>query len=88
MKNYEHQITNLVEHLLDSGIIALQYCCSESGENGDIEHYQLLEPGQVGDSDCFNSGEIPVISNTGKEILSQYLMDNTVKLYPKKYLPV
>lgn len=88
MKNLDHQVATLVEHLLDSGVIALQYCCSESEEKGDIEHYQLLQPGQMGDNDCLNSGEIPVISKTGKKILEEYIDGKYIKLYPKSYLPV
>lgn len=88
MKNINHQVTTLVNYLIDNGVIFLQYCCSEIEETREVEHYQLLQLGQAGDNDCFNSGEIPIISKTGKKILEEYIDGQHIKLYPKKYLPI
>jgi len=51
--------------LLEQGVIAITYCCTESADI-DIEHYQLLECGQEADPDCFDFGKMPIISDDAK----------------------
>ena len=77
-------VENFIDDLLSHGIIALNYCCTESGEN-DIDHYDLLESGQETAVECFDFGRIPIITDEGKSIINDYINGKKITLhYPLK----
>jgi len=73
-------VENFIDDLLSHGIIALNYCCTESGEN-DIDHYELLESGQEIGKDCFDIGRIPLTSVEGKSIINDYINGKKITLH-------
>ena len=83
----EDRVKSLIDDLLEQGVIAITYCCTESADI-EIEHYQLLECGQEADPDCIDFGKMPIISDGAKKVLSDFVNDKAVKLYPRRYLPV
>jgi hypothetical protein len=77
-------VENFIDDLFSQGIIALNHCCTESGEK-DINHYELLESGQEISNDCFDEGRIPLTTEEGKNIISEYLNNKSIVLhYPSK----
>lgn len=71
-----------INFLLEEGYIALNFCDSESSEVEEIEHYELLEPGQEISDSCYNLGRIPLTSNLGKGLIERYLKKDGVVLHP------
>lgn len=82
MNSFFRSTEELRNLLISNGFIGIHFCAYESGEQ-DIEHFQLLEPGQEVTDDCANVGKIPLISKEGEAILHRYLNTEIVKIHPE-----
>lgn len=85
MKSLFKSPQDLKNVLLSNGYIELGFCMFESmveGSVNEIEHYELLKPGQKIGNGCADLDRISLHSDAAREILELYINTDKVRIHP------